>query len=323
MDTRISDFVLSLYRASRTLSHAEFRTWVFAAVGKYLDFDSGFWLRTTIAPDGPVLHDQHLDRQLPDRLTGYLLDGLWQEDPFLRRALDRRGAAENLAASEVPSPRLRAFLARHRQAHVVAWIEADPDSGIFLGWSLFRADAARPFEESDRLFVEVVGPLVTDAWNQSWMRQLEAVSPRAKRLGYVQAILTDAGILTVVDDRFASDLRVEWPDWQGPLLPAELREHLQLRSHEPYRGRHVVVRFQQLPDRLVRLQLRSAHALDQLPRRKLEVARLFAAGESQAAIAERLALSPSTVNNYLGDIYRELEVSDKAQLANLVARLPE
>lgn len=323
MDAATSDFVLSTYRASRTLEHAHFRSWVFAEAEKHLSFDSGFWLRTTMTQDGPVLHDQHLYKQQPDRLTGYLTDGLWREDPFLQVALDERGCAAIKAASDIPSERLRAFLALHRQAHAVVWLEADPVAGIFVGWSLFRADAARPFAESDRAFVESVGPLLMDAWNQNWFRQLEALAPSGLPTGYVQAIVTSAAMLTVVDDHFAQCMQLEWPGWQGPLLPPLLLAHLALHGDEPYRGSAIVARFQPLPDSLTRVQLRQHHALDRLPRRKREVAVLFASGESQSAIAERLGLSASTVNNYLGEIYRLLNVNDKAQLATLVARLPD
>ena len=228
-----------------------------------------------------------------------------------------------MSASDIPSARLRKFLSQHRQAHAVVWLEADAAAGIFLGWSMFRADPARPFAESDRSFIESVGPLVIDAWNQNWLRQLEASAPSEKPVGYVQAILTSSGMLTVVDDRFSQSMRSEWPEWQGPLLPPELGEHLRRRYGEPYKGRAIVARFQQLPDQLVRVQLRAHHALDSISKRKREVALLFASGVSQGTISDRLSLSSSTVNNYLGDIYRHLNVSDKAQLAMLIARLPE
>ena len=238
-------------------------------------------------------------------------------------ALNASGVAAMMSASDIPSERLRKFLSQHRQAHVIVWLEAEAAAGILLGWCMFRADPLRPFAEVDRFFIESVGRLVIDAWNQNWLRQLEATAPSAKPIGYVQAILTSSRILTVVGDRFSESMRSEWPEWQGPHLPSELSEHLRLHRSEPYKGRSIVARFQQLPDQLVRVQLRAHHALDSISSRKREVALLYASGESQSTIAERLSLSTSTVNNYLGDIYRQLNVSDKAQLANLIGQLPE
>jgi DNA-binding NarL/FixJ family response regulator len=48
---------------------------------------------------------------------------------------------------------------------------------------------------------------------------------------------------------------------------------------------------------------------------------MFAAGATQGEVAAALRLSPSTVNNYLVDVYRALGVADKAALALLVSRL--
>ena len=91
----------------------------------------------------------------------------------------------------------------------------------------------------------------------------------------------------------------------------------------PWRGRHLVARLQALKDNLVVVKLRPLHALDHLAPRKREAAVLFAHGASQAQVARRLGLSESTINNYLGDVYRRMEVSDKGQLATAISRLPD
>src|SRR5438270_12785760 len=44
-----------------------------------------------------------------------------------------------------------------------------------------------------------------------------------------------------------------------------------------------------------------------------EVLRLIAQGQTNAAIAGRLVLSPKTVRNHVSNIYRKLEVADRAQ----------
>ena len=89
MDHASSTFLLSLHRAARRMAHCEFRHWIFAELGRYLRFDSGFWLRMVVTPTGPQMHDHHLDRQRPDRVTGYLEQELWREDPFVQAALSR------------------------------------------------------------------------------------------------------------------------------------------------------------------------------------------------------------------------------------------
>ena len=56
----------------------------------------------------------------------------------------------------------------------------------------------------------------------------------------------------------------------------------------------------------------SAAATDGLSRREVEVLRLVAAGESNAAIARRLGLSPHTVERHVANIYRKIDARGRA-----------
>lgn len=268
MDSSASEFLLALYRRARSLPHAAFKAWVFSELGRYLSFDSGFWARITMSAEGPLVHDQYLDRQRPDRLNGYLAEGLWREDPFMHTVLAKPSRAAIMSASSIPSGRLRAFLSSHQQEHVVAWLEIDDVSRVLVGFSMFRADAARPFQEGDRQFVQSVGAHLIEAWTQNWFRDLDAISPPARKVGYCQAILTSTRMLTALDDHFAATAHLEWPAWLGPSLPAALDAHVRRGALLPFSGKSIVARFQPLSDGLLRLQLRPRHALDDLPPRK-------------------------------------------------------
>ena len=54
-------------------------------------------------------------------------------------------------------------------------------------------------------------------------------------------------------------------------------------------------------------------ALSELSAREREVLTLIAQGLTNAAIAERLVLSPKTVRNYISEIYSKLQVADRVQ----------
>ena len=56
-----------------------------------------------------------------------------------------------------------------------------------------------------------------------------------------------------------------------------------------------------------------AAALSNLSEREREVLTLIAQGLTNAAIAERLVLSPKTVRNYISEIYSKLQVADRVQ----------
>jgi DNA-binding NarL/FixJ family response regulator len=55
------------------------------------------------------------------------------------------------------------------------------------------------------------------------------------------------------------------------------------------------------------------HALPELTEREREILDLIAQGQSNAAIAKRLVLSPKTVANYVSNIFSKLQVADRAQ----------
>lgn len=63
----------------------------------------------------------------------------------------------------------------------------------------------------------------------------------------------------------------------------------------------------------------NTHILERLSPRERSVAQHYANGLSHKAIAEQLSIAPVTVRNHIASIYRKLSVSNKAELANLMA----
>ncbi len=58
---------------------------------------------------------------------------------------------------------------------------------------------------------------------------------------------------------------------------------------------------------------------DELTARETEVAEAFSLGETHRDIAERLAISPSTVRRHLANIYEKLGISSKVELDRMLA----
>ena len=322
MNSGSSSFLLAMYRASRRMAHEEFWPWVFEELGRHLRSDSGFWLRTVITPSGPVMQDSHLDRQRPGRITTYLELELWREDPFLQQALSAAAPSMRMSVTDVPEGRLRTFLEQYEQEHVVGCMQIDPISSVVAGIAVFRRLRNDPYDAADQQFIEWVGPHIIDAWTHNWLLELNAAGAARHGLDIALGVLTASHMLTATDDRFAEFMNSEWPQWRGPSLPADVTSHLQRRADEPWIGRKTVARFEALRDGQWLIRIRLRHLLDGLSPRKREVARLFAEGANQTEVALQLALSTSTVNNYLVEVYRHLNVSDKAQLAVAVARMP-
>ncbi len=95
----------------------------------------------------------------------------------------------------------------------------------------------------------------------------------------------------------------------APLSPPMIRDLSTLAAH-------VSVRLVQLGARAV-----NEHALGRLTRRQTDVALLAAQGRPNAAIALSLGLSENTVKKHLKDIFDELGVSNRTELAIRVGRV--
>jgi DNA-binding CsgD family transcriptional regulator len=322
MNLEISAFLLDVHRASRHMSNAQFRPWLFAELQRHLRFDSGLWLRTVVGPNGPFNLDYHLDRQRPDRMSTYFEQELWREDPFMTSAfINGPYRAWAMSAAGVPQGRLRDYLELHQQRHVVCAFEFQVLTSSFAGFAMFRKGRDDPFNEDERLLVEFIEPHLRDAWNHNWLREVGATRPDRLSAGFAQAVCREDLALAAFEEPFLALLRQEWPQWQGPTLPDAWRPCVRDAFEPPWIGKAIAAYARRLRGPLWLVQLRAAHAFDLLPPRQREVARRFAAGAAQTSVASALRISPSTVNNYLVEIYRELGVNDKAELALLMARL--
>jgi DNA-binding CsgD family transcriptional regulator/transcriptional regulator with GAF, ATPase, and Fis domain len=67
----------------------------------------------------------------------------------------------------------------------------------------------------------------------------------------------------------------------------------------------------------------AASQLAGLSSREREIATLYAEGKTSKEIADELCISPTTVRNHVATVYRKLQVSNKAELANLTAAASE
>src|SRR5262249_40332529 len=133
------------------------------------------------------------------------------------------------------------------------------------------------------------------------------------------AIADQCGTLHRTEPHFLKLMRTEWPQWHGPHLPVELQGAL--RSRGRYCGRATTIHHTPVRG-LTLLEIRMRSALESLTPRELAVAAAFGEGQSHKTIAARFGLSPATVRHYLRTVYAKTNVSNKAELANMLKERP-
>lgn len=328
MDAAPNAFVLALYRAARRMLHPQFRAFVFERLQELVTLDSAFWYRWAADAQRSDLHAWCLYRQPDSLIQEYASEELWRDDIVYERALAApSGKAVSASYDSYTSPRMRSFLRRHRQEHVLTLAIFQDVQGIATGMSMYRNETRSPWSDADHRLLEAVMPHVVEAWRENWLQDVvRAASSSPEHIEFSLAVLIPSLMLSEAQDNFADLMHLEWPDWRGPWLPKPLHAALLVRaqptaSDEPWIGQHIVVYSRSQVDGNVVLFVRRGHEFDRLAPRRREAAVLFGRGSSQTDVASRMQLSASTVNNYLAGTYAQLNLSDKTELSRLVARL--
>lgn len=135
------------------------------------------------------------------------------------------------------------------------------------------------------------------------------------------AICRMDGALQFSAPSFTALLRMEWPDCESGMLPAELLAMLRPGAPLAYSGRRIVVNAKAAGE-LLMLAGRAQSPLANLSQRETQTVMLFGAGKSTKEIARVLDVTHNSVRNFVQRAYKKLGVSDKAELAVLIGGWP-
>ena len=206
--------------------------------------------------------------------------------------------------------------------HVLATFNADPLLHLFTAVSLYRANPAQPFTETERELKQNLMPHLIEVCNLNRFSFLHARRTGGAQQNQARAICDRKGVIYNASANFAALMRVEWPKRQGPQLPAALLDGVSGTEQRHFSGQSLVATIKLLNDMLL-LLVRRKSAVDRLSRRELEVARQFAKGLEFREIADQLNIAPTTVRNHLQAIYATLAVSNKVELARMILEAEE
>lgn len=326
--------LLELYRLSRTVPMHEFQRRALDAVSTRFDFDSAWWGMASrdaqaTGPDGrPLMPGQDIEihASLPYRLPASY-PGLWygikEEDTIAQQVMVAPGTTVAFGRKQLyASPGLASLMARFGITSCLCTVTLLPELNLMCFLSVYRLEGKPAFNENERRYMQLLMPHVTAALTGNWMLHLERTRAARGNAGgsNALAVVDRRGVLHVADTGLSDLLRREWPNWSGPQLPETLQAHLQAQT--PYRGQRLNVRFHPVAD-LWMVDLRAVTEAHRLTPREAEIARRFSRGESHKEIAKALEIAPATARHHLREIYRKLDVSDKAELVHKLHAEPD
>lgn len=304
-----SALLLRLYAIARTASVESFQREAMELIGELLSFDGGWWGRATQQGNTHHTHCSYLHRLPAD--GPQMLNATDPENLVARRTRALPDRVHCFGPEDWSTQASTAALATHmgiRQSLCITHVE--PQTGLASFISLTRREAEPVFSDPERQLLEWLAPHLAAALDLCCATHMS----RLHRGDNIAILTTDSqGWLHVAEPTVVAMLHREWPDWNGPRLPAALVAQIaakkasflgaRLRADCLWIGEHVLV------------TLRPREARDVLTPKECAVAEVFAAGRSYKEVAQMLALSPATVRHHLRAAYLKLGVSDKIALA--------
>lgn len=285
----LSRAVLQLHRGSREWPSASFANRACELLGSVIAFDACLW--GSVAADAPA---------------------------------DRAPALHSLHTQGLSEQALALHLAGQGEPPALAAAQLEPLAARRVLLQLWRSPGAPPPQGADHQALQFLMPHLVEAQRENRLSRAHAGD--AQTPGRRSHALCDAdGVLQQVDEQGLALLRTEWPRWCTTRLPEPLAEAavraLATEAADgpptdlPFHGRQITVLMTRSGGLLL-LEVRRRAAVDRLSTRQRDIALLYADGHTGPQIASQLGLSPSTVNNHLGVVFKKLAVSNKVQLLN-------
>ncbi|MFN7918174.1 MAG: LuxR C-terminal-related transcriptional regulator [Vicinamibacterales bacterium] len=313
----LSRLLLDLHTLEASPSLAQFREQVLKRLSESVPFTSAVWASGAMTPGGPDFHTVTLWKQPPQLLVDY--EAIKHQDPLFVESAQSPGRAVRASARTSLPPSFMPFVARYRLEQAMSIMHTDPRSLLLTGLSLWRSSPTEPFTAEDAGLMEAAFPHLMEVSAKRLLADLGRFGSAPAPVSSLAAV-DRRGRLHAADARFVSVLTREFPRWRGPELPGALHPALATGSAQRVVLTHITATITPHGD-LIAVRVRARSAVDDLTPRQLEVVELGALGLNHKQIAQRLAVSPTTVRNHLAHAYDRLGVGNRVELATLLQRL--
>ncbi len=314
MDTSTEAFIAQLYRSTQHIALGHFRQWALEGLRTHIDFSAAIWSTGHLSTRSFHTHTVlGLPENYPQRLLEYL-----PLNPISKRLFNHPeqpvDMADVVSDGEFYSSRIyKELFGPLGIERILSSISIESRSGLYTLITLYRSERGAVFMPQEKARHQRLLFHLLQSSSQariSHLRQFKTVSDDLNS----HAICDQHGIYHEVEPGFLDLMEENYPQAQSQQLPFALPETV---HPQVFDGLHV--QCEQLGD-LYRLAARPARPFDQLTLREQEVVTAVTKGLSFKQAARNMNLSPSTVSNHLYRVYQKLNISNRAELADLIAR---
>lgn len=307
---------LALYEATCQLPLVKFQAFAMEKLRAALPFDCAWWGLASQVNGQLHVHFSY-QHDLPENLSE-IINATGGDNVVARSCASKVGTTFNFSPAD-----LYADVATGLPAQVMGiqhLLCTQVLGGPSRTWSvlaLMRRDRSSPFSEGERRLKERLMPHLAQMLSINRCMYMAFLRSKAKISPGFAGILNEHDMIHTYDPGFDAMLRLEWPNWDGILLPQPVIT-ARRRGSSYYLGKNIAVQFD-LADEQDVVVVNRRSKLNLLSPREQVIAKSFAEGSSYKEVARTLGISPATVRNHLGKIYEKLEIGSKVELSRLYA----
>jgi DNA-binding CsgD family transcriptional regulator len=328
--------IIELYRAAQGMAVDEFQEFSLGLLKSLVPFDSAKYMGGELSQQGMQAQEVYLHNEPVETVSDYA--EITHADPVAKALRENPGRVirfhpPTLFAGKESRP-LFDFARRYEHANGMATAHLDEDSQRAQALSLYRADADSHFLQRDSSIAEQVLPHFLEALKINQALAVQRTVQGADRS--TVAIACSRGTLHYCSDGFRKLLHLEWPDWEGALLPAPLLDKIARTGSTGFRSAALRVSVRPVGGLLFLKAsrvtasipchsacpelLQSAYGLTPSEAR---VAITLLEGGSAREMAENLGVSFHTVRTQIRQAYAKLGVNSRAHFVRLMLELAQ
>ena len=310
----LNTVTLALYREGRDIPLRSFQDWALEQVRSLIPFDSAWWGSAAMAPNKiHWLHLDNCDASIAEVYAPHMADDFFRAALMAHPGVSINTSDLTTRARYVRTPLYRQVSKRYRIEWSLGTLQVDPASSLSEFLTLWRHNPRQPFSEAERQTKELLMPHLVEAFRAVRLRHFLGSKDTRQR---VWALADDQGFIRELSPAFAAVLQTHWPAWRGSMLPDALARCVV--DGQAFASKRLAISVKP-SDNLRFLEVKFRGPLDRLTPREGEIVARYANGETYSVIAAALALAPTTVRNHISHCFKKLEVTNKAELANLLA----